>query len=111
VTNVSQIYGGVARVTAKAGKIDELLEFLRWDAEVSRLEAGTLRFDVWPDPLDTNTVVLSEAYTDSDAFKVHQAAEPFRRFVADIVPNMVEKVEFIVAFGLSLATNAVPANP
>lgn len=106
-----QIYGGVARVTAKAGKLDDLLEFLRWDAEVSRLEAGTLRFDVWPDPVDTNAVVLVEAYTDSDAFKVHQAAEPFRRFVADIVPNMIDKVDFIVGFGLSLATNAMPAKP
>ena len=45
-------------------------------------------------PGDTATpdsLILYEAYVDADAFKTHQAAEPFKKFVADIVPNLVHR--------------------
>ena len=99
------MFGGIAKVTAKPGKLDELIEFLRWDAEVSRSEPGTLRFDVWSDPNDANAVVLSEAYSDAEAVKVHQAAEPFRKFIAEVVPNLIETVVFVVPFAQSLASS------
>ena len=54
------MFGGIAKLTAKSGKKADLLEFLRWDVEVSRLEPGTLRFDVWLDPADADSVILYE---------------------------------------------------
>lgn len=95
------MFGGIAKLTAKPGMKADLLQFLQWDVEVSRLEPGTLRFDVWLDPADADSVILYETYVDLDAFKVHQAAAPFKKFMAEIVPNMVETVSFIVPFGSS----------
>jgi quinol monooxygenase YgiN len=100
------MFGGIAKIVVKPGQKDALLEFLRWDAEVCRTEPGTLRFDVWLDPSDDSVVVLYETYTDRAAFEVHQAAEPFKKFVAEIVPNMVESVSFVIPFGTSLVSNA-----
>lgn len=100
------MYGGIARVTAKAGKLPELVAFLEWDAAECRKEPRTLRFDVWPDASTPDSVILYEAYLDADAFKVHQAAAPFKKFMADIVPNLVESVAFIVPFGNSTTSNA-----
>ena len=95
------MFGGIAKLTAKSGTKADLLEFLRWDVEVSRLEPGTLRFDVWLDPSDADSVILQETYVDLEVFKVHHAAAPFKKFIAEIVPNMVETVSFIVPFGSS----------
>lgn len=102
------MFGGIARITANVGNFDELVAFLKWDAVVSRGEIGTLRFDVWIDPSTPDSVVLYEAYLDAEAFKMHQAAEPFQKFVAEIVPNLIDKVTFIVPFGTSAASNADP---
>ena len=102
------MFGGIARITAKTGKLAELVAFLEWDAEVCRNEAGTLRFDVWLDAATPNSLILYEAYIDADAFKTHQAAEPFKKFVAEIVPNLVETVSFIVPFGASMTSITDP---
>jgi quinol monooxygenase YgiN len=41
------MYGMLTRITVKPGKRTELLEYLRWDAEVAKAsEPGTRRFDV-----------------------------------------------------------------
>ena len=100
------MYGGIARITAKANKLPELLAFLEWDAVECRKEPGTLRFDIWADPSTPHSLILYEAYLDAEAFKTHQAADPFKKFVADIVPNLVEGVAFIVPFGNSMISNA-----
>jgi quinol monooxygenase YgiN len=99
------MFGGIARITAKTGKLAELVAFLEWDAAVCRDEAGTLRFDVWLDTATPDSLILYEAYVDADAFKTHQAAEPFKKFIAEIVPNLVETVSFIVPFGTSTTSN------
>jgi quinol monooxygenase YgiN len=103
------MFGGIARITAKTGKLEELITFLAWDAAVSRGEPGTLRFDVWPDESTPDSLILYEAYVDSEAFKQHQAAEPFKKFVAEIVPNLIEAVSFIVPFGASTTSNIDPS--
>jgi quinol monooxygenase YgiN len=105
------MYGGIARITAKAGKLPELLAFLEWDAVECRKEAGTMRFDVWADPSTPDSVILYEGYIDADAFKTHQEAAPFKKFVAEIVPNLVEGVAFIVPFGNSTTSNADADGP
>jgi quinol monooxygenase YgiN len=102
------MYEGLARLTAKVGKIAELLAFLQWDAAECRLETGTLRFDAWFDPAWPDSVVLYEAYVDADAFELHQAGAPFKKFTAEVVPDLVESVDFIVPFGFSTISNADP---
>ena len=98
------MFGGIAKIVVKPGQKESLLEFLRWDADVCRTEPGTLRFDVWLDPSDDMTVVLYESYADRAAFEAHQAAEPFKKFIAEVVPSMIESVSFVVPFGTSFVS-------
>ena len=109
IAYASGMFGGIARITAKAGRLAELVDFLYWEAGVCRGEAGTLRFDVWLDAATPDSLILYEAYVDADAFKTHQAGEPFKKFVADIVPNLVETFSFILPFGASTTSNADPS--
>ena len=91
------MYGGMIKLVAGEGRKTELLEFLRWDAGVARAdEPGTLRFDVWEIADEPDVVYLYEAYVDEAAFQAHQANEPFKRFVEEIVPNVIEPLTFVV---------------
>jgi quinol monooxygenase YgiN len=59
------MYGMLTRITVKPGKRTELLEYLRWDAEVAKAsEPGTWRFDVWETEREPGVVYLYEAYKD-----------------------------------------------
>ena len=62
------------------------------------VEPGTVRFDVWESPDEPNVVFLYEAYTDRDAFEAHKANEPFKRFVDEIVPSLLEPPSFVLTF-------------
>ncbi len=53
------MYGCTARLIARPGCKEELLAFLKCDADVSRRqEPGTLRLDFWQDPDQDNSVIL-----------------------------------------------------
>ena len=96
------VYGGMVKLVAQPGRKPGLVEFLRWDAHVARSdEPGTLRFDVWAVPDEPDAVYLYEAYVDRAAFEVHKASEPFRKFVAEIVPSLIEPPLFVVPFAES----------
>ena len=60
------------KITAHAGKLEELLEFMRWDADVVAAdEPGTLRFDVYPANDEPDTIYLYEAFVDDAGFEAH----------------------------------------
>ena len=95
------------KLVAHPGRKPELIEFLRWDADVARSdEPGTLRFDVWEVQSEPDAVYLYEAYVDRAAFDVHKASEPFRKFVAEIVPTLIEPPLFVVPFADSTVSVA-----
>ena len=101
------MYGGMVRLVAEDGRKSELLDFLRWDAEVCRaVEPGTLRFDVWESPDEPDVVYLYETYADQDAFAAHMANEPFKKFVDEVVPTLREPPTFVVGFTNSYTSNA-----
>ena len=53
------VYGGMVKLVAHPGRKPELIEFLRWDADVARSdEPGTLRFDVWEVENERDAVYL-----------------------------------------------------
>jgi quinol monooxygenase YgiN len=57
------VYGGLARFVVKPGKRSEVLELVRWSAEVARdSEPGTLRLDVWEVEGEPDVVYGYEAY-------------------------------------------------
>ena len=85
------MYGMLLKLTTKPGKRQELVDFLRWDAEVARAgEPGTLRFDVWEVPHEPDAVYLYEAYVDDAAFLTHQGHEPYQKFRDDIEPRLID---------------------
>ncbi len=93
------------RLHVKSGKREELVEFLKWDAEVAREhEPGTLRFDVYADGEHEDSLLLYEAYESQEAFEHHKQQEPFKKFAA-IRLESVESMEVIFGGETPLATN------
>jgi (4S)-4-hydroxy-5-phosphonooxypentane-2,3-dione isomerase len=94
------------RMTAREGMFDELVEFLRWDAEVALAdEPGTLRFDVYAVPDDPTSVYLYEMYRDEAAFAAHREAAPFKKFVEHVVPNVIATMDVLLRSATPLASN------
>jgi quinol monooxygenase YgiN len=82
------------KVSIKPGKKEELLEFLKWDCQVSRdEEPGTLRFDTFEDPNNENVVYFYEAYVDVDGFEAHKEVEPFKKFIGGLKNECIESSE------------------
>ena len=101
------MYGGIVKLVTQADRTSEVLDFLRWDAVVTKTEEpGTLRFDVWQRADEPNVVYLYEAYVDHDAFEAHKANDPFERFIEEIVPALAEPPTFVVPFTQSVVSNA-----
>ena len=85
------MYGKLLKLMTKPGKRDEVLNFLRWDADLARdSEPGTLRFDLWDVPSELDTVYLYEAYRDVEAYARHQDNEPYKRFINEIEPKLLD---------------------
>jgi quinol monooxygenase YgiN len=101
------MYGCIAKLTAKPGCKEELLEFLKWDIDVSRRqEPVTFRLDFWQDPDDDNSLILYEAYVNEGANEVHQNGEPFKKFDTEVAAKLLDSVTFIVPFTESLISLA-----
>lgn len=98
------MYGTLMRIVVKNGKRSELLEYLRWDAQVAKdSEPGTLRFDIWEAEGEPNVVYLYEAYKDRAAYEDHQKGEPYKKW-GEFVP-MMEQVTDVIPLTESLASN------
>lgn len=99
------MYGGLARFVVKAGKREELLELLRWDARVARDgEPGTLRLDVWEVEGEPGAVYLYEVYEDVEAFEIHVRSAPVKEF-ALVMSSVIESGTMVIPFGECLISN------
>jgi quinol monooxygenase YgiN len=80
---------------------------MRWDAEVAaKNEPGTLRFDVFVVPDESDSIYLYEMYRDEDAFTAHCEAAPFKTFVDHIVSNVVARMDVLLRSAVPSSTNA-----
>ncbi len=83
-----------AKVTLKPGKKQKMIEFLKWDVEVSRNEPATLRFDIFEDPDDENVIYWYEAYVDAAGFETHKQGEPVKKLLdGGLWDECIESVE------------------
>lgn len=107
VKYLGAMYGTLVKIVIKPGKRDKLLDFLRWDAAVARdNETGTIRFDVWDVPGESDAVYLYEGYSDREAFETtHQANEPYKIFERVIVPECIDEMCKLFDFTYSLVSN------
>jgi (4S)-4-hydroxy-5-phosphonooxypentane-2,3-dione isomerase len=103
---VQFVIAHLIKITAHTGKKDELVEFLRWDADVAAAdEPGTLRFDVYDVPNEPDAVYLYEAYAGDEAFAAHCDGPPFKKFVDHIVPNVIANMDVLLRSAQSIAAN------
>ena len=99
------MYGMLTRIVVKPGKRSELLEYLRWDAEVAKAsEPGTWRFDVWETEREPGVVYLYEAYKDRAAFEHHANGDPYKKW-NEIADETMERVTDVIPLTESLASN------
>jgi autoinducer 2-degrading protein len=101
------MYGMLVRIVVKPGKRSELLDFLRWDAQVAKAsETGTWRFDVWEVEVEgePDVIYLYEAYKDPAAFECHKKHDPYKKW-KEMVDKTMEQVIEIIPFTESVATN------
>ena len=100
------MYGGLVRFVVKAGKRDEFIDLLRWDAQVAKdREPGTLRLDAWEVEAETDVVYVYEVYTDSEAFDEHAQNEPVKKF-SQIMSSLIEDWTMVIPFSQSVTSNA-----
>jgi len=94
------------KVTALPSKKTELVEFLRWDADVATSdEPGTLRFDVHEVPDEIDALYVYEAYASDEAFAAHREGAPFKKSVEHILPDVIAKMGFLSESASSVAAN------
>ena len=99
------MYGALMRIVVKAGMRSELLDYLRWDADVARdREPGTLRFDVWEVEREPDVVYVYEAYRDVQAFEDHQKNEPYRKW-GEMERRTMEQVTDVIPYSTSTVSN------
>jgi autoinducer 2-degrading protein len=90
------MYGILFRFEAKAGKLDELIKFLKWDGEVCKdKEPGTLRFEFYSDDNDKNAIYVYEAYRDRAAFEKHKQHEPYQLWSSGLAKKL-GKLEILI---------------
>ena len=85
------MFGILFKAKVKAEKRQAFIEFIERDIRVANeREPGTLRFDLYQDPVDENTFFVYEAYRDKKAFEEHQQNPPYQEWVSRIGPEMVD---------------------
>jgi quinol monooxygenase YgiN len=100
------MYGMLTKIVARPDKRSELLEYLRWDAEVAKVtEPGTWRFDVWEPEQEPGVVYVYEAYKDQRAFEDHAANDPYKKW-DEMAERTMEQVIDVIPLTESLASNA-----
>jgi (4S)-4-hydroxy-5-phosphonooxypentane-2,3-dione isomerase len=99
------MYGALVRFVVKAGKRDEFLELLRWDARVVKnCEPGTLRFDVWEVEGEPDAVYVCEVCKDVDAFGEHTKNGPVKKF-NEIIDSIIDDWTMIIPLSETITSN------
>lgn len=68
------------------------MKMLAENAIASRQEAGCRQFEVLVDPEDETKITLFEIYQDAAAFEAHQQTAHFKRYLAEAVPLLADRV-------------------
>ena len=72
--------------------VDAFMKKLDENARAARTEPGCKQFEVLVDPTDKTKVMLYEVYNDEAAFEEHQKGAAFKKYVAEAVPLLADRV-------------------
>jgi (4S)-4-hydroxy-5-phosphonooxypentane-2,3-dione isomerase len=79
-------------IRIKPENVDAFMQKLDDNARAARTEPGCRQFEVLVDPKDRTRVMLYEVYKDEAAFETHQQGAAFKKYVAEAVPLLAERV-------------------
>ena len=88
--------GVVAKLTAQAGKRDELVAALSLALENVEGEAGTLRYILHTDAKDENVLWFYEQYVDDAAFAAHGSSDGMKALGRAVAPFVAGRPELTV---------------
>src|ERR1700759_3440335 len=74
----------IAILVARPGRIKELKALLESMVVPSRAEPGNLRYELWQNQADANSLALDELYTDRAAVAAHRATRHFESYLSKI---------------------------
>jgi len=82
-------------IRIKPENVDAFMKKLDENARNARKEAGCKQFEVLVDPNDRTKIMLYEVYNDEAAFETHQQTPHFKKYVAEAVPLLAERVRAV----------------
>ena len=85
----------VVKIQIKPENVDAFMKQLDANAKAARTEPGCKQFEVLVDPNDRTKIMLYEVYNDEAAFETHQQTPHFKKYVAEAVPLLAERVRAV----------------
>jgi len=82
-------------IRIKPESVDAFMKKLDENARNARKEPGCKQFEVLVDPNDRTKIMLYEVYNDEAAFETHQQTPHFKKYVAEAVPLLADRVRAV----------------
>ena len=82
-------------IRIKPENVDAFMQKLDENARNARKEPGCKQFEVLVDPNDRAKIMLYEVYNDEAAFETHQQTPNFKKYVAEAVPLLADRVRSV----------------
>ena len=79
-------------IRIKPENVDAFMRKLDENAREARKEPGCRQFEVLVDPNDKTRIMLYEVYADEAAFQTHQGTPHFKKYLAEAVPLLADRV-------------------
>ncbi len=79
-------------IRIKPENVDAFMRKLDENAREARKEPGCRQFEVLVDPSDRSRIMLYEVYADEAAFQTHQGTPHFKKYLAEAVPLLADRV-------------------
>ena len=83
------------QIRIKPENVDAFMKKLDENARAARTEKGCRQFEVLVDPNDKTRIMLYEVYNDEAAFEEHQKGAAFKKYVAEAVPLLADRVRAV----------------
>jgi quinol monooxygenase YgiN len=83
----------IVKLTAQAGKRDELASAFKVLLDAVESEAGTLTYILHSDNREDDVLWFYELYTDNDAFAAHGASETMKAVGPSLAPLLAGRPE------------------
>ena len=85
-----------AKIKAKNGEKDKIVEKAQDVIESTRLESGCISYDLFASTEDDNTLMMFEKWENQDVLNIHMQTEHFKEFGKAIEELLAENLKIYV---------------